>query len=84
MDRWLDSNRARYDDDLMQETWICLAAATAAVLLAWTMPIHSAPPTRTGSATSLPLFDPVRPIAIAISACRYERFQRLDVLVGEG
>lgn len=37
MDRWLDFNRYRYGDDLVRETWVCLGAAAATVLIGWAM-----------------------------------------------
>lgn len=37
MDRWFDTKRYRYDDDLVWETWICLAVVGATVLIGWAM-----------------------------------------------
>jgi len=37
MDRWFDTKRYRYGDDLIWETCVCVAAAVATVLIGWAM-----------------------------------------------
>jgi hypothetical protein len=39
MDRWFEANRVRYGDDLMWETWVCVAAIVATLLIGWAMQI---------------------------------------------
>jgi hypothetical protein len=37
MDRWFDTKRYRYGDDLIWETWVCAAAAAATLVVGWAM-----------------------------------------------